>query len=377
LPDPEWPNLSWPADLYLEGSDQHRGWFHSSLLEACGSRGKAPFKTVLTHGFVLDENGRKQSKSLGNVVDPLKVMETNGADILRLWVLASDYSEDLNLGPNILKQTSDLYRRFRNTFRYLLGALAGMGESERLDAAKMPELERWVLARLAQVDRIVRADIAAYNYNHMLQTLHHFCALDLSAFYFDVRKDSLYCDAPESLKRRAVRTVLEALFEHLVRWLAPALCFTTEEAWLARHGEGSVHLQTFLDVPAAWQDEGLLAKWDKIREIRRVVTGAMELARGDKKIGSSLQAAPSVFVTREQEKLLAGLDFAEICISSALTLHVGSAPEGAFALPESPDIGVTLELAAGRKCERCWQIRADVSDVALCPRCADVVNGKS
>lgn len=373
-PDPEWPNLQWPADLYLEGSDQHRGWFHSSLLEGCGSRGKPPFKAVLTHGFVLDEKGRKQSKSLGNVVDPLKVMDTNGADILRLWVLASDYSQDLNLGPNILKQTSDLYRRFRNTFRFLLGALEGMDNDERIAAKEMPELERWALARLDEMDQTIRADIKSYNYNHLLQTLHNFCALDLSAFYFDVRKDSLYCDAPNNVTRRAVRTVLEAVFDHLVMWLAPVLCFTTEEAYLSRNGgEGSVHLQTFPDVPSDWRDEALCHKWAKIRDVRRVVTGAMEVARADKVIGSSLQASPEVYITAEQESLLAGINFAEICIASGMNLHVGDVPAGAFLLPEVPDVGAVVKLASGKKCERCWQVLNDVGDEGLCSRCARVV----
>ncbi len=378
LPNPEWPNLTWPADLYLEGSDQHRGWFHSSLLEACGTRHHAPYKTVLTHGFVLDEKGRKQSKSLGNVVDPLKVMDTSGADILRLWVLASDYSQDLSLGPNILKQTGDLYRRLRNTLRYLLGALDGMSEDERVAPKDMPELERFVLLRVSEIDAMIREDIAAYNYNHLLQTLHHFCALDLSAFYFDVRKDTLYCDAADNPQRRAVRTVLEILFDHLVIWLAPVLSFTAEEAWLMRHGENSsVHLQTFPDVPKSWHDEALCHKWAKIRDIRRVVTGAMELARADKKIGSSLQAAPQVYLTAEQEALLEGLDFAEICIASSLEMHTQKPPKGAFMLEDVADVGVEVILASGKKCERCWQVREDVKTQVLCARCAAVVKEKA
>lgn len=377
LPDPEWPNLAWPADLYLEGSDQHRGWFHSSLLESCGTRHCAPYKSVLTHGFVLDEKGRKQSKSLGNVVDPLKVMDTSGADILRLWVLASDYSQDLSLGPNILKQTGDLYRRLRNTLRYLLGALDGMGEAERVAPKDMPELERWVLSRVFEIDASVRADIASYNYNHLLQTLHHFCALDLSALYFDVRKDALYCDAEDSAVRRAVRTVLEILFDHLVVWLAPILSFTAEEAWLIRHGEdSSVHLQTFPDVPASWHDEELGLKWAKIRALRRVVTGAMEFARSDKKIGSSLQAAPKVYLTSEQKTLLESLDFAEICIASKITMYNTAPPKGAFVLEDVADVGVEVILAEGKKCERCWQVREDVNEQGLCARCAKVVEGK-
>jgi len=375
LPKPEWPNLAWPADLYLEGSDQHRGWFHSSLLEACGSRGKAPFKAVLTHGFVLDEQGRKQSKSLGNVVDPNEVMEKMGADILRLWVLSSDYSQDLSLGPNILKQTGDLYRRFRNTLRYMLGALDGMASAERLPVKEMPELERWVLNRVVEVDATIRSDIASYDYNHLLQTLHHFCAVDLSAFYFDMRKDSLYCDKPDETRRRAVRTVIEILFDHLVVWLAPVLCFTAEEAYMARHSEENacVHLQTFPEVPAAWRDEALGQKWETVRDIRRVVTGAMEVARAEKKIGSSLQAAPEVYLTKAQSALLNGLDFAEICIASDLTLHETEAPEGAFTLADVAGVSVVVAMAKGEKCERCWQVRHDVNADGLCSRCASAI----
>ncbi|MFA6279510.1 MAG: isoleucine--tRNA ligase [Bdellovibrionales bacterium] len=375
LPNPEWPNLTWPADLYLEGSDQHRGWFHSSLLEGCGSRGKAPFKAVLTHGFVLDEKGFKQSKSIGNVIDPLKVMDDMGADILRLWVLSSDYSQDLGLGPNILKQTGDLYRRFRNTLRYLLGALDGMTEQERLPAKDMPELERWTLHRLAEMDATIRADIAAYDYNHMMQTLHHFCAVDLSAFYLDVRKDSLYCDVPSDKNRRAVRTVMESIFDHLVIWLAPVLCFTAEEAYLARHPsqDGSVHLLTYPDVPAAWRDDALGKKWAALRDLRRVVTGAMEIARAEKKIGSSLQAAATVFIGKEQAALLGGVDMAELCIASNVTLCEKGAPADAFVLSDVPDVGVVVSLAEGEKCERCWQVRGDVNKACLCPRCAKVV----
>ena len=375
-PNHQWPNLAWPADLYLEGSDQHRGWFHSSLLEACGTRGRAPYKNVLTHGFVLDEQGRKQSKSLGNVVDPNEVMAQMGADILRLWVLSSDYSQDLSLGPNILKQTGDLYRRFRNTLRYILGALDGYSDAESLPFAQMPELERWVLHRLSEVDETIRADIAAYDYNHLLQTIHNFCAVDLSAFYFDIRKDSLYCDRANDIRRRAVRTVLSTLFDHLVVWLAPVLCFTAEEAYLVRHPEtkGSVHLLLYPDAEPLWKDDALSDKWTAIRDMRRVVTGAMELARADKKIGSSLQAAPELYISAEQAALLKGIDFAEVCIASALVIYEKAAPTEAFTLPDVPGVGVVVALAKGEKCERCWQVREDVNKEGLCPRCAAAIS---
>ncbi len=373
----EWPNLKWPASLYLEGSDQHRGWFHSSLLESCGTTGRAPYEAVLTHGFTLDEQGRKMSKSLGNVVAPQEVIDKLGADILRLWVLASDYTQDLRIGPDILKQMGDLYRRFRNTLRYLLGALNGMTEAERLPLNEMPELERWALHRLSEMDEQIRKDIAHYDYSHMLQELHNFCTNDLSAFYFDIRKDSLYCDLPSSKRRRAARTVMETLFDHLAIWLAPVLCFTAEEACLARHPEtkGSVHLLTYPAVPKNWRDTALGEKWEEIRDLRRVVTGAMELARNEKKIGSSLQAHPHVYTTPSQEMLLEGLDFAEICIASSLTLHRETPPHDAFSLPDVPDTGAVIALAEGKKCERCWQILPEVGAKHddLCPRCHDAV----
>jgi len=375
----EWPNLQWPASLYLEGSDQHRGWFHSSLLEACGSRGRAPFNNVLTHGFTLDEQGRKMSKSLGNVTAPQEVYEKMGADILRLWVASSDYSQDLRIGPDILKQTGDLYRRFRNTLRYLLGALNGMSEAEHVDSTEMPELERWVLHRLYEIDSLVQEDLAKFDIGHLLTTLHTFCNSDLSAFYLDIRKDSLYCDGADTLRRRAARTVMEQIFNHLTVWLAPILCFTAEEAWVGRFGEagGSIHLQTFPKVPTSWQNEGLAQKWAEIRTVRRVITGALERARAEKKIGAPLQAHPHVYLTQEQKVLLQDVDLAEISISSSITLTVGAPPENAFTLADVPAVGVVIGLADGKKCDRCWQVLPEVGAHAdhpdLCNRCHDVV----
>ena len=275
------PDLKWPASLYLEGTDQHRGWFHSSLLESCGTRGRAPYEAVLTHGFVLAEDGQKMSKSLGNVVSPQDVCQQSGADILRLWVVNSDYSEDLRIGPEILKQTGDIYRRLRNTLRFLLGNLHGLTEKERVGLAEMPELERWVLHRLWQLDAQMREACEALEFHPVFAELHTFCAIDLSAFYFDVRKDCLYCDPADSPRRRAARTVLDILFDHLTAWLAPFACFTAEEAWLTRHpgDAGSVHLRLFPDVPKLWRDDALAERWDRIRAVRRVVTGAIEVER--------------------------------------------------------------------------------------------------
>ncbi len=376
-------DLAWPASLYLEGSDQHRGWFHSSLLESCGTRGRAPYEAVLTHGFVLDEQGRKMSKSLGNVTSPQEVVAKSGADILRLWVVASDYAEDLRIGPEILKHQSEIYRRLRNTLRYLLGALSGFAERECIAEEQMPELERWVLHRLHELDALVRRCVDAYDFHTMFTELHNFCAVDLSAFYFDVRKDSLYCDPPGASRRRAARTVLDRVFEALVRWLAPVLCFTAEEAWLSRHGDGddrSVHLQLYPEIPTAWRNPTLGAKWGRIRDVRRVVTGAIELRRAEKFLGSSLQAAVRIHAGADAQAAFAGVDAAELCITSAARFDGGPAPAGAFTLPDVAGVAVVVERAPGEKCARCWRVLPEVgSDPAhadLCRRCVDAVGAR-
>jgi len=376
-------DLQWPASLYLEGSDQHRGWFHSSLLESCGTRGRAPYDAVLTHGFVLAEAGVKMSKSLGNVVAPQEIIKNFGADILRIWVVASDYSEDLKISPKILEYQADAYRRLRNTLRYVLGNLDGFAAAERLPHAEMPELERWVLHRLCELDELVRRCCAEYDFHTLFTQLHNFCAVDLSAFYFDVRKDALYCDDPRSVSRRAARTVLDELFSCLTAWLAPIIAFTAEEAWLARHGgnppvgQESVHLRTFPDVPAAWRDETLARKWETVRAVRRVVTGALEIERAEKRIGASLQAHPTVHLGAEHRAALAGVDLAEVTITSGLTVSDAPPPAGAFALPDVPGVAVVAGKADGAKCERCWKVLPEVGSVAahptLCHRCADAV----
>ena len=375
------PELRWPASLYLEGSDQHRGWFNSSLLEACGTRGRAPYDAVLTHGFVLDEDGRKMSKSLGNVVAPQDVMRQSGADILRLWVVGSDYSEDLRIGPEILKHQSDIYRRLRNTLRYLLGALDGFTAAEAVGIEAMPELERWVLHRLAELDALVRRTVDAFDLHGMFTALHNFCAVDLSAFYFDIRKDRLYCDAPGDTRRRAARTVLDLTFERLVRWLAPILCFTAEEAWLTRHGdrpEQSVHLELFAATPRQWLDPALAEKWELLRQLRRVATGALERERAAKRIGSSLQAAIDLYVPDPLQAVLGTVDLAELCITSAARLRLGAPPEGAFTLSDAAlEIGAVVVPADGARCERCWRVLPEVGELPghpdLCRRCAEIV----
>jgi isoleucyl-tRNA synthetase len=376
------PALQWPASIYLEGSDQHRGWFQSSLLEACGTRGRAPYDSVLTHGFTLDEQGRKMSKSLGNQIFlSTDAIPKHGADILRLWVVASDYYEDQRIGKGILGYQADVYRRLRNTLRYLLGALAGFSPDERVDAAELDAPERWVLHRLAELDGTLRQALGDFDFHTIYTELHQFCAVDLSAFYFDIRKDALYCDRPDSLVRRGVRTALDRLFDWLAIWLAPIICFTAEEAWLQRYGtapETSVHLQHFPAVPEAWLDPALGLTWRRVRDLRRVVTGAIELERAAKRLGASLQAQVMVHAGAEYAAALDGLDLAMLSIVSAATLTDAPATEGAFTLPDVPGVAVTVASAAGEKCQRCWRILPEVGTVAahadLCGRCADAVD---
>ena len=376
------------ADLYLEGSDQHRGWFHSSLLESCGTNGRAPYHNVLTHGFVLDEKGYKMSKSLGNVVDPLKIMEQSGADILRLWTMMSDYADDIRIGQESLKSISDLYRRIRNTLRFLLGALDGFTPSESLfchserseksngakidpsalpqdDITDFPELERYMLHRLHEVDRQVRGAIEAYEFTKLAKILHDFCNDDLSAFYFDIRKDRLYCDAPASMERRICRSVMAKIFECLTAWLAPILCFTAEEAWSHRP-EGvfeeaeSVHLRDFVDVPQAWKNDALEEKWTDIRAARKNVLEAIEPLRASKELGSSLEAHP-VLSTNSAHVLEAAYEMADICITSEMTVSEG-------------EPAVSVQKATGAKCDRCWKFLPEVADNnGLCHRCAEAV----
>ena len=373
-------DLKWPASLYLEGSDQHRGWFHSSLLESCGTRGRAPYEAVLTHGFVMAEDGQKMSKSLGNIVSPQDVIDKHGADVLRLWVVGSDYAEDLRIGPEILRQHADVYRRLRNTLRFLLGNLSGFAETERVAPATMAELERWVLHRVSELDSRVRAACDDLEFHSLFTELHAFCTLDLSAFYFDVRKDCLYCDAADSAERRAVRTVLDIVFDALSAWLAPFICFTAEEAWLARDvgREESVHLRAFPDVPADWRNDALAAKWDGIRSVRRVVTGALEVERVAKRIGSSLEADVHIFADAGFRQALDGLDPGEIAITSSASVHAGDAPGGAFTLHDVPGVAVAVHLAKGEKCARCWRVLEDVGShpghPELCRRCVDAVD---
>ncbi|MFA6155651.1 isoleucine--tRNA ligase [Mesorhizobium sp.] len=365
------PDLKWPADVYLEGSDQHRGWFHSSLLESCGTRGRAPYEAVVTHGFTMDEDGRKMSKSLGNTVVPQDVIKQSGADILRLWVVTTDYWEDQRLGKNVLQTNIDAYRKLRNTIRWMLGTLAH-DDGEVVALGDMPELERLMLHRLAELDEVVRSGYDAFEFKRVTRTLLDFMVVELSAFYFDVRKDALYCDGPSSLKRKASVQVVRHLFDCLVKWLAPMLPFTTEEAWLDRHPDAvSVHLDQFPQIPGDWKNEALAEKWRKVRQVRRVVTGALEIARAQKVIGSSLEAVPVVTINDAAlEAAIADVDMAEMAITSDLVVTHGEAAAGAFTLDDVRGVAVVVEKAEDRglvKCARSWRYTADVGQDAAFP----------
>ncbi|MDP8998163.1 MAG: isoleucine--tRNA ligase [Pseudomonadota bacterium] len=356
------PDLKWPADVYLEGSDQHRGWFHSSLLESCGTRGRAPYDTVITHGFTLAEDGRKMSKSLGNTTVPQEVIKNSGADILRLWVATCDYSDDMRIGPEILKSATENYRKLRNTFRYLLGALDGFTDGEKIAPAKMPELERYILHKLSELGQGVAEAYKVYDYKRAAALLTNFMNVEMSAFYFDIRKDALYCDPFSSTKRRATRSVMHELFHCLTTWWAPILVFTMEEVWLQRFAgaDSSVHLMLFAKAPAEWRDETLDAKWTTIRKVRTAVTGALEIERASKVIGSSLEAAPEVFIKDQSIfDAVQSVDFAEICITSQINVENLAGPVGAH-WSEDNSVAVVPLRAEGLKCARSWKISKDV-----------------
>ena len=356
-------NLSSPANLYLEGSDQHRGWFQSSLLESCGTRGVAPFEQVLTHGFVMDKDGRKMSKSIGNVILPDDLINQYGADVVRLWVVSSDFTEDLRIGQEIMKANVESYRKIRNTFRFLLGNLDGFSPKEIVQYEDMPELEKYILHKLKVIDEKIREGYNDYDLKAVFQTLLNFSNLDLSSFYFDIRKDSLYCDSLNSNSRKSTRTVLDILFNYLVRWFSPILCFTCEEVMQSRfpdHGE-SIHELEFLSADANWLNNELFEKWEKIRSVRRVVTGAIELERKEKRIGSSLEAFPNVYISnKEYLEIFRNIDLAEIFITSQAKLTEGEGPENAFRLPENNIVSVLCSVAEGKKCNRSWKILPEV-----------------
>ena len=368
------------ADVYMEGTDQHRGWFHSSMLQACGTTGRAPYRNVVTHGFTLDQKGNKMSKSLGNTIVPAEVIKQYGADILRLWVAQTDYTADQRIGPEILKGVADSYRRLRNTMRFMLGSLGDFTESDRIETPEdMPPLEQWVLSRLSELDEQVRDGYAKFDFQGVFSAVFNFATVDLSSFYFDIRKDVLYCDG-DTPRRRAARTVLDLLFHRLTTWLAPVLVFTMEEVWLERYpgDDSSVHLVDFPATPKGWRNPDIEANVARLRRVRRVVTAALEIQRQDKVIGSSLEAAPVVHVDdAETRRLMKLVNMDDLCITSGLLVSGDPAPEEAFRLPEIDGVGVVFEKAEGKKCQRCWKILPDVGRYAfadVCGRCNDALS---
>ncbi|WOI52820.1 isoleucine--tRNA ligase [Parvularcula sp. LCG005] len=374
-------DLKWPADVYLEGSDQHRGWFQASLLEGCGTRGRAPFDSLITHGFVLDAKGYKMSKSLGNTILPEELTKKYGADIIRIWVASSDYVDDIRIGDEIIGNAVDAYRKLRNTLRYVLSALDGYADEEAVDYDDMPELERYILHRLQQVNGAVQRGLEAYDFKSAWRALFEFASVDLSSVYFDIRKDALYCDGKDSMRRRSARTVMAILFDYLAKWLAPICPFTAEESFITRYPakrdeKGSVHRLTFDEPPADWRNDELGFKWDQVRSVRRVVTGALEVARRDKLIGSSLEASPVVHIDNQMlYNAVKGVDMAELAITSGARVEAGEGPPTAFHLHEVPGVAVAVLEAPGQKCGRCWKVLEEVSETtALCQRCDEVVN---
>ena len=369
-------DLPWPADVYCEGSDQHRGWFQSSLLESCGTRGRAPYNHLVTNGFVGDGEGRKMSKSLGNVMAPEQIIKSYGAEIIRIWVASSEYTEDMRISDEIIDTAVDSYRKMRNTLRYLLGAVDGFGEEERVAVADMPELERYVLGLLADLEKEVRADYDAFNFKSVWRKVFDFCTQDLSAFYLDIRKDALYCDHTSSDRRKAARTAMDLILDRIVKWLAPICVFTMEEVWVERHGKDapSVHLQQFAETPDEWRDEQLASKWTKLRAVRRVVTGALEVERREKRIGASLEAAPIVYVADAALRdSLEGRDLDDLFITAKVTIDAGDPSASAFKLDDTPGVAVVPNRSEEKKCERCWRYTGDVGDSSLCARCDEVV----
>ena len=358
-------DLQSPANLYLEGSDQHRGWFHSSLLESVGSRGVAPFEGILTHGFVLDDKGRKMSKSLGNTVNPQDILRDYGADILRLWVAGSDYYEDLRIGPEIIKHHTDHYRRLRNTLRYLLGSLNGFKEEEKIDFTKLPQLEQWLLHRIFEMNVSIKEKILDYQFHSIYTEIHNFCTIELSSFYFEIRKDLLYCGDSDSNDRRGCRTALDILFRHLTTWLAPILCFTSEEAWQCyiKDKKNSIHLKTIPNSKDQWKNDDLNNKWKRIRYIRSIVLAKIEEARNNSIIKSSLQAKVELILSKSDKSLFENLVPEDLFITSEVN----------FITEEIDEPKVNINSASGNKCGRCWKILPEVKVDGICKRCSDVI----
>lgn len=370
------PDLSWPADICFEGSDQHRGWFQSSLIEAIATKGKAPYKNVVTHGFVLDKNGHKMSKSLGNVTSCEEVIKKYGADLLRLWVVSSDNTEDVRIGQEILTRQEDIYRRLRNTLRYLLGAISGYDAKETFEYKELPEIEKYILHQLFKLHEKLQGCMKIFDFSTFYSDLHLFCSNDLSAFYFDIRKDSLYCDAKTSLKRKAAQYVMNKVFLHLSHWLAPVLSFTSEEAWQTYqdNNQESIHERLFCVPEETWQQNDLAEKWQKIRQVRRVITSAIEQERLAKTINSSLQAEVVLFATGTTANFLKDVDMSEVAIISGFKLSIAQPPAGAVTLDDVANVGAVVSKASGEKCPRCWKITNKTYGGSLCKRCFDIIN---
>ena len=367
-------DLKWPASMYLEGSDQHRGWFHSSLLESAGTRGRAPYESVLTHGFVVDGKGRKMSKSVGNVISPDDILKKYGVDILRLWVVASDYYDDLKLDNNILQSQTDSYRRIRNTFRYLIGNLDGFTNEEKIDETDFPDLEKFILHRLWEMDKTIKECVKTFNLHLMFTTLLNFCSNDLSAFYFDIRKDVIYCDGKKSIERRSSRTLLDIIFNYLVRWFAPSLSFTTEEAWKSRNNNSSIHLEDFLITPESYKNSEVNDIWITLKQIRKVITGALEKKRADKIIGSSLEAHIDIYLEKSILEKVKNYQLDEISITSSFELHEITSNSEGFSLEEVSDVKVEVSKTSGQKCQRCWKYKKQLIRDEICSRCDSAIS---
>ena len=369
-------DLQWPASMYLEGSDQHRGWFHSSLLESCGTRGRAPFESILSHGFVVDGKGRKMSKSIGNVISPDEIINKYGADILRIWVVASDYSEDLKIDNQIINYQIDSYRKIRNTIRFLLGNLNNFSVNDAVKLEQMPDLEKYILNKVSQMNTELKSLVQKHDYHGIFVKLLNFCTLDLSAFYFDIRKDSLYCDGKDSLKRRSVSTCLHILFDFLSKWFSPIISFTSEEAWQSRHQDNSTSIlsQTITEKDFSYSYSNLEKSFDELKRVRKSVTAALEIKRNEKLIGSSLQAKAVIYIPSEIKQILSTLDLAEMCIVSGVEIKDIAEKTPSSMNFEEEDIFVDISLAEGDKCQRCWTILPEVKDNQdhLCNRCDNV-----
>ena len=369
-------DLQWPASMYLEGSDQHRGWFHSSLLESCGTRGRAPFESILSHGFVVDGKGRKMSKSIGNVISPDEIINKYGADILRIWVVASDYSEDLKIDNQIINYQIDSYRKIRNTIRFLLGNLNNFSLNDAVELEQMPDLEKYILNKISQMNSELKSLVQKHDYHGIFVKLLNFCTLDLSAFYFDIRKDSLYCDGKDSLKRRSVSTCLHILFDFLSKWFSPIISFTSEEAWQSRHQDNSTSIlsQTITEKDFTYSYSNLEKSFDELKRVRKSVTAALEIKRNEKLIGSSLQAKAIIYIPLEIKQILSTLDLAEMCIVSGVEIKDIAEKTPSSMNFEEEDIFVDISLAEGDKCQRCWTILPEVKDNQdhLCSRCDNV-----